>query len=81
MGGRSSSKGRKGAGSNELKRSDSPENTHEEGFVYADQSMLDILKLPMVYGDATHALTEPLTMVISKSKADNISLVKTRLAR
>jgi putative ABC transport system permease protein len=59
-----------GAGSNELKRSDLPENTHEEGFVYADQSLLDILKLPMVYGDAAHALTEPLTMVISKSKAD-----------
>ena len=59
-----------GAGSNELKRSDDPVNTHEEGFVYADQSLLDILKLPMVYGDAAHALTEPLTMVISKSKAD-----------
>jgi putative ABC transport system permease protein len=59
-----------GAGSNELKRGDSPDNTHEEGFAYADQSMLDILKLPMVYGDASHALSEPLTMVISKSKAD-----------
>lgn len=59
-----------GAGSNELKRSDAAENTHEEGFAYADQSLLDILKLPMVYGDAAHALTEPLTMVLSKSKAD-----------
>ncbi|MBB6127944.1 ABC transporter permease [Mucilaginibacter lappiensis] len=59
-----------GAGSNELKRSDAPENTHEEGFVYADQSLLDILKLPMIYGDRAHALAEPLTMVISKSKAD-----------
>ncbi|MDN5284105.1 MAG: FtsX-like permease family protein [Mucilaginibacter sp.] len=59
-----------GAGSNELKRSDSPENTHEDGFVFADQSLLDILKIPMVYGDASHALTEPQTMVISKSKAD-----------
>jgi putative ABC transport system permease protein len=59
-----------GAGNNELKRSDAPENTHEEGFAYADQSLLDILKLPMVYGDRTHALAEPLTMVISKSKAD-----------
>jgi len=59
-----------GAGSNELKRSDAPENTHEEGFAYADQSLIDILKLPMVYGDATHALSEPYTMVISKSKAD-----------
>ena len=32
--------------------------------------MLDILKLPMVYGDRSHALANPLTMVISKSKAD-----------
>jgi putative ABC transport system permease protein len=59
-----------GAGSNELKRSDDPVNTHEDGFVYADQSVLDILKLPMVYGDRAHALVEPFTMVISKSKAD-----------
>lgn len=59
-----------GAGSNELKRSDDPVNTHEEGFVYADQSLIDILKIPMVYGDASHALSEPQTMVISKSKAD-----------
>ncbi|WP_419701020.1 ABC transporter permease [Mucilaginibacter sp. NFX135] len=59
-----------GAGSNELKRSDAPENTHEDGFAYADQSLIDILKLPMVYGDAAHALSEPYTMLISKSKAD-----------
>ncbi|MEN0055450.1 MAG: ABC transporter permease [Mucilaginibacter sp.] len=60
----------RGAGSNELKRADAVEDTHEEGFAYADQSLLDILKLPMVYGDRTHALAEPFTMVISKSKAD-----------
>lgn len=59
-----------GAGANELKRADQPDNTHEEGFAYADQGLIDILNLPMVYGDAKHALTEPLTMVISKSKAD-----------
>jgi putative ABC transport system permease protein len=59
-----------GAGSNELRRAENVENTHEEGFAYADQSLLDILKLRMVYGDRAHALVEPLTMVISKSKAD-----------
>ncbi|MDB5144637.1 MAG: FtsX-like permease family protein [Mucilaginibacter sp.] len=59
-----------GAGSNELKRADAADNTHEDGFAYADQSLLDILKLPMVYGDPRHALSEPLTMVISKEKAD-----------
>jgi putative ABC transport system permease protein len=59
-----------GAGSNELRRADRMENTHEEGFAYADQYLLDILKLPMVYGDRGRALAEPFTMVITKKKAD-----------
>ncbi|UOE50478.1 ABC transporter permease [Mucilaginibacter sp. SMC90] len=59
-----------GAGANELKRADQADNTHEEGFAYADQGLIDILNVPMVYGDAKHALTEPLSIVISKSKAD-----------
>ncbi len=59
-----------GAGNNELRRADQVENTHEEGFTYADASLLDILKLPMIYGDRKHALSEPNTMVISKRKAD-----------
>jgi len=59
-----------GAGSNELRRADQVENTHEEGFTYADEDLLNILKMPMVYGDRTRALTEPNTMVISKRKAD-----------
>jgi len=59
-----------GAGSNELRRADQLENTHEEGFTYADANLLNILKMPMVYGDRTKALLEPNTMVISKRKAD-----------
>jgi putative ABC transport system permease protein len=59
-----------GAGANELKRADQTDNTHEDGFAYADQGLIDILSVPMVYGDAKHALTEPLSMVIAKSKAD-----------
>jgi putative ABC transport system permease protein len=59
-----------GAGSNELRRADKLQNTYEEGFTFADQEMLDILKLPMVYGKREDALAEPLTMIISKSKAD-----------
>ncbi len=59
-----------GAGNNELRRADKVENTHEEGFTYADEDLLNILKLPMVYGDRQHALSEPNTMVISKRKAD-----------
>jgi putative ABC transport system permease protein len=59
-----------GAGSKELRRADQAQNTYEEGFTFADQEMLDILKLPMVYGKRETALVEPFTMVISKSKAD-----------
>jgi len=59
-----------GAGSNEVRTSDKIENNYEDKFVYADQSMLDMLKVPMVYGDRARALAEPNTMVISKSKAD-----------
>jgi putative ABC transport system permease protein len=59
-----------GAGSNQVRKSDETQNTFEQGFSYADQDMLDILQVPMVYGDRTHALSEPNTMVISKSKAD-----------
>ncbi|WP_094573019.1 ABC transporter permease [Mucilaginibacter xinganensis] len=59
-----------GAGSNELRRADRAENNHEEGFAYTDQALLDMLKLPMVYGDRSNALAEPFTMVITKKKAD-----------
>jgi len=56
-----------GAGSNQIRRADAEQNTFEQGFSYADQDMLDILQVPMVYGDRAHALSEPNTMVISKS--------------
>jgi putative ABC transport system permease protein len=58
------------AGSNEVRRADQVQNTYEQGFTYADQEMLAILQLPMVYGKRELALKEPLTMVISKRKAD-----------
>ncbi|MBN2009407.1 ABC transporter permease [candidate division KSB1 bacterium] len=59
-----------GAGSNEIRRADKIINTHEEGFAYADQGLLNILQLPMINGDRAHALDEPGTIVISKRKAD-----------
>ena len=58
------------SGGFQLRRADQVENSYEEGATFADQSILDILKLPMVYGDRAHALTNPLTVVISKRKAD-----------
>ncbi|MEO7990138.1 MAG: ABC transporter permease [Chryseolinea sp.] len=59
-----------GAGSNQIRRADEAENTFEEGFVYADQELLEILQVPMVYGNLKHCLDEPHTIVITKSKAD-----------
>jgi putative ABC transport system permease protein len=59
-----------GAGSNQIRPGGAVQNSFEEGFSYADQEMLDILQIPMVYGDRAHALSAPNTMVLSKSKAD-----------
>ena len=59
-----------GAGTAEIRRADQPEDSYEDKITFADQQMLDMLKLPMVYGDRSQALANPLTMVISKSKAD-----------
>jgi len=59
-----------GAGSKEIRRADKIENTYEEGFVYVDQQLLDILRLPFVYGNPSKALSEPHTIVITKRKAD-----------
>jgi putative ABC transport system permease protein len=59
-----------GAGSNEIRRADQLQNNYETGFTFADQGLLDILKIPMIAGDRDHALTEPNTMLISKRKAD-----------
>lgn len=56
-----------GAGTNEIQIDDEPMQHHEEGFTYADQSILDIFSIPMVFGDAKTALAEPKTIVISES--------------
>ncbi|MDR3711924.1 MAG: ABC transporter permease [Puia sp.] len=59
-----------GAGSNQMKKEEGGQSIYEEGFAYADQDVLDIFGIHMVYGDATHALDEPNTMVLSRRKAD-----------
>ncbi|MGZ3872160.1 MAG: ABC transporter permease [Mucilaginibacter sp.] len=59
-----------GAGTAEVRRADQAENTYEEGITFADPAILDIFKLPMVYGDRAHALSSPRTVVLSRRKAD-----------
>jgi putative ABC transport system permease protein len=56
-------------GGNPIRRIDAAQNTYEEGFIFADQELLDILQIKMIYGDRKHALDEPNTIVISERKA------------
>ncbi|MBV6646142.1 MAG: ABC transporter permease [Cyclobacteriaceae bacterium] len=55
---------------NQVRRSDRIQNSYEESFAYADQVLLDILEIPMIYGDQATALAQPKSVVISKNKAD-----------
>ncbi|WDF68024.1 ABC transporter permease [Sphingobacterium oryzagri] len=59
-----------GAGSNQLSTDENPENFSDNGFTYVDQSLLDMLPLSTAYGSLRHALDEPNSIVITKSKAD-----------
>lgn len=59
-----------GARSTEVRPEERRENTHEEGFIFADQALLEILQVEMVYGELEHALNQPNTIVISKSKSE-----------
>lgn len=59
-----------GAGSNQIRVADKEQNTFEDKFTYADQSMMDILKVKMIYGERSRALSEPNTIVLTKKKAD-----------
>ncbi|KGE15447.1 ABC transporter permease [Sphingobacterium deserti] len=59
-----------GAGSNQLSTNDNPENFSDNGFTYVDQSLLDMLPLRTVFGSLAHALDEPNSIVITKSKAE-----------
>jgi putative ABC transport system permease protein len=59
-----------GGGSNQVRSIDQRQNMYEEGFTYADQDILDILQVPMVYGERTKALAEPNTIVLTKKMAE-----------
>jgi len=58
-----------GAGENELRRGDQMESTHEGGFIYLDQSLLEILQVSFISGNAKHALTNPKSILLTQSKA------------
>ena len=57
------------SGNNQIRQEGELQSVYEEGFIYADPSFIDIFQFPMEKGDGSSALKEPLTMVISASKA------------
>lgn len=59
-----------GAGSSEVRPDGTVENAYDEGFVYFDQALLNMLELPFIYGSPKTALSQPGAIVITKRKAD-----------
>ncbi|MEL6593858.1 MAG: ABC transporter permease, partial [Bacteroidota bacterium] len=60
------------AGTNEIRIGGQVIQRHEEGFTYADQTMLDMMGVKMLRGDAASALANPFTLVISERKAKKL---------
>ena len=55
---------------NLIRQGEGTENFYEETVSFAEQELLDLLEIPMVYGDRATALKEPNSLVISQSKAE-----------
>ncbi|MEC3963888.1 ABC transporter permease [Flagellimonas halotolerans] len=59
-----------GAGKRGFRLTGKKENTFEENFILADQEAFDILEIQLEQGDPATVLTEPKSIVLSKSKAE-----------
>ena len=59
-----------GAGHANIRKAGEMRNYYDDGFAYADQSILEIFNFPMVYGNLQEALSKPQSMVLTKSKAE-----------
>ena len=59
-----------GAGASEVRAADQEGNAYDDGFVYFDQSLIDMFDLKFVYGNPRKALSQPGAIVITKRKAD-----------
>lgn len=59
-----------GAGSNQVRPDGAEDNAYDEGFVYFDQSLLNMLDLKFIHGNPKTALLQPGAIVITKRKAD-----------
>jgi len=59
-----------GAGPNQVRPDGVEDNAYDEGFVYFDQALLNMLNLKFIQGNPKTALLQPRAIVITKSKAD-----------
>ena len=59
-----------GAGKKSIRLADEIQNNFEEGFVFANQELFNILEIYLEEGSAQDALTKPQSVVLSKTKAD-----------
>lgn len=59
-----------GASNAEIRRADQEENLYEDNITYIDQDLVDIFKLPFVYGSPSKALSQPYSLVMTKTKAE-----------
>jgi len=58
-----------GAGGSEVRPDGTDDNSFDEGFVYFDQALVNMLQLKFVYGDPETALSQPNAIVITQRKA------------
>ena len=59
-----------GVGNAQIRRDDRPDNTYEERITYFDQELLELLEIPLIYGDIKTCLDERNEMVITRKKAE-----------
>jgi putative ABC transport system permease protein len=59
-----------GAGASEVRAANKEDNAYDEGFVFFDQSLIDMFQLKFIYGNPKMALSQPGSIVITKRKAD-----------
>jgi putative ABC transport system permease protein len=58
-----------GAGKRGVRLAQETQNNFEEGFVFANQQLFEILEIPLEQGNPQNALTQPQSLIISETKA------------
>ncbi len=61
-----------GAGANSIREEGNPRNNYEEGWIFADPEIIDMFRMPMIYGDSKEALKNPLSIVLTQSVSEKL---------